>query len=83
MLLEKRVVTCFLESDGEILLLRRSERVGSYQAYNFRVDIHNTHSISTRYSKSKTIGQSPLKKGKDEAIKPLKTHVSPSLCKAA
>ncbi len=28
---EKRVVTCFLESDGEILLLRRSERVGSYQ----------------------------------------------------
>jgi 8-oxo-dGTP pyrophosphatase MutT (NUDIX family) len=25
------VVTCFLESDGEILLLRRSERVGSYQ----------------------------------------------------
>jgi len=28
---EKQVVTCFLESDGEILLLRRSERVGSYQ----------------------------------------------------
>ena len=28
---EKRVVTCFLESGGEILLLRRSERVGSYQ----------------------------------------------------
>ena len=28
---EKRVVTCFLESDGEILLLRRSEQVGSYQ----------------------------------------------------
>jgi len=25
------VVTCFLESDGEILLLRRSEKVGSYQ----------------------------------------------------
>jgi len=25
------VVTCFLESNGEILLLRRSERVGSYQ----------------------------------------------------
>ena len=25
------VVTCFLESDGEILILRRSERVGSYQ----------------------------------------------------
>lgn len=25
------MVTCFLESDGEILLLRRSERVGSYQ----------------------------------------------------
>jgi len=28
---EKPVVTCFLESGGEILLLRRSERVGSYQ----------------------------------------------------
>jgi len=28
---ENHVVTCFLESDGEILLLRRSERVGSYQ----------------------------------------------------
>ena len=25
------MVTCFLESDGEILLLRRSEKVGSYQ----------------------------------------------------
>jgi 8-oxo-dGTP pyrophosphatase MutT (NUDIX family) len=31
MLLEKKVVTCFLESDGEILILRRSEKVGSYQ----------------------------------------------------
>lgn len=30
MLREKRVVTCFLESDGEILILRRSGRVGSY-----------------------------------------------------
>ena len=28
---ENHVVTCFLESNGEILLLRRSERVGSYQ----------------------------------------------------
>ncbi len=28
---ERQVVTCFLESDGEILLLRRSDRVGSYQ----------------------------------------------------
>ena len=28
---ERKVVTCFLESDSEILLLRRSERVGSYQ----------------------------------------------------
>ncbi|GAG50466.1 unnamed protein product, partial [marine sediment metagenome] len=28
---EKQVVTCFLESGGEILLLRRSEHVGSYQ----------------------------------------------------
>ena len=28
---ERRVVTCFLEADGEILLLRRSEQVGSYQ----------------------------------------------------
>lgn len=28
---EKRVVTCFLESDGKILLLKRSDRVGSYQ----------------------------------------------------
>ncbi|MFQ6122267.1 MAG: NUDIX domain-containing protein [Dehalococcoidales bacterium] len=31
MLQEKQVVTCFLESNGEILILRRSERVGSYQ----------------------------------------------------
>ncbi|MBA7484152.1 hypothetical protein ES707_19676 [subsurface metagenome] len=31
MLQEKRVVTCFLESDGEILLLQRSHQVGSYQ----------------------------------------------------
>ncbi len=31
MLPEKQVVTSFLESDGEILILRRSERVGSYQ----------------------------------------------------
>ncbi len=31
MLTEKQVVTCFLESNGEILILRRSERVGSYQ----------------------------------------------------
>lgn len=31
MLQEKRVVTCFLESSGEILILRRSEQVGSYQ----------------------------------------------------
>jgi len=31
MLQEKRVVTCFLESDSEILILRRSEQVGSYQ----------------------------------------------------
>ena len=30
-LTEKHVVTCFLESDGEILLLRRSRKVGSYQ----------------------------------------------------
>ena len=29
-LLDKHVVTCFLESDGEILLLRRSQQVGSY-----------------------------------------------------
>jgi 8-oxo-dGTP diphosphatase len=28
---EKHVVTCFLESDGEILLLRRSQQVGSYR----------------------------------------------------
>jgi len=28
---EKQVVTCFLESGGEILLLRRSGQVGSYQ----------------------------------------------------
>ena len=27
---DKHVVTCFLESDGEILLLRRSQKVGSY-----------------------------------------------------
>jgi len=31
MLKEKRVVTCFLESDGEILILRRSGQVGSYR----------------------------------------------------
>ena len=28
---ERTVVTCFLESESEILRLRRSERVGSYQ----------------------------------------------------
>jgi len=28
---EKRVVTCFLESENKILILRRSEQVGSYQ----------------------------------------------------
>ncbi|MBM4433127.1 MAG: NUDIX pyrophosphatase [Chloroflexi bacterium] len=28
---EKRVVTCFLESDKEILILRRSGQVGTYQ----------------------------------------------------
>jgi len=28
---EKRVVTCFLESENEILILRRSQQVGSYQ----------------------------------------------------
>ncbi|HEY33208.1 MAG TPA: NUDIX pyrophosphatase [Dehalococcoidia bacterium] len=28
---EKHVVTCFIESGGEILLLRRSQQVGSYQ----------------------------------------------------
>ena len=28
---EKQVVTCFLESDSEILILRRSDQVGSYQ----------------------------------------------------
>jgi len=28
---KKQVVTCFLESNGEILILRRSEQVGSYQ----------------------------------------------------
>jgi len=27
---KKQVVTCFLESNGEILILRRSEQVGSY-----------------------------------------------------
>lgn len=31
MLPEKQVVTAFLESDGEILILRRSERVGTYR----------------------------------------------------
>ncbi len=31
MLQEKQVVTCFLESDGEILILRRSAQVSSYQ----------------------------------------------------
>ncbi len=31
MLPEKKVVTCFLESEGEILILRRSRQVGSYQ----------------------------------------------------
>jgi 8-oxo-dGTP diphosphatase len=28
---EKKVVTCFLESDGEILILRRSRQVAYYQ----------------------------------------------------
>jgi 8-oxo-dGTP pyrophosphatase MutT (NUDIX family) len=31
MLEEKHVVTCFLESERKLLLLRRSERVGTYQ----------------------------------------------------
>lgn len=31
MLQEKRVVICFLESANEILILRRSEQVGSYR----------------------------------------------------
>lgn len=31
MLQEKRVVSCFLESAGEILILRRSGEVGSYR----------------------------------------------------
>ncbi len=31
MLKEKQVVTCFLESESQILILRRSEQVGSYQ----------------------------------------------------
>jgi 8-oxo-dGTP diphosphatase len=31
MLQEKKVVTCFLESRGEILILRRSGEVGSYR----------------------------------------------------
>jgi 8-oxo-dGTP diphosphatase len=31
MLQEKKVVTCFLESGGEILILRRSGEVGSYR----------------------------------------------------
>jgi 8-oxo-dGTP diphosphatase len=31
MLQEKKVVTCFLESEGEILILRRSQAVGSYR----------------------------------------------------
>ena len=31
MLQEKQVVTCFLESENKILILRRSERVGTYQ----------------------------------------------------
>jgi hypothetical protein len=31
MLAEKKVVTCFLESGGEILILRRSDAVGSYR----------------------------------------------------
>ncbi len=31
MLQEKEVVTCFLESENEILILRRSEQVGTYQ----------------------------------------------------
>ena len=30
-LVEKNVVTCFLESHGEILILQRSQQVGSYQ----------------------------------------------------
>ena len=31
MLQEKQVVTCFLESENQILILRRSGQVGSYQ----------------------------------------------------
>jgi len=32
MLQEKQVVTCFLQYEGKILILRRSEQVGTYQA---------------------------------------------------
>ena len=28
---EKHVVTCFLESEGKVLILRRSQQVGTYQ----------------------------------------------------
>ena len=28
---ERHVVTCFLEHDGQIMILRRSERVGTYR----------------------------------------------------
>jgi len=28
---ERHVVTCFLEHDGKVMILRRSERVGTYQ----------------------------------------------------
>ena len=31
MLLEKRVVTCFLELENKILILRRSDQVGTYR----------------------------------------------------
>jgi len=30
-MLRKRVVTCFVECEGKILLLKRSEKVGTYQ----------------------------------------------------
>ncbi len=48
MLPEKRVVTCFLESENRILILRRSERVGTYQGKWAGVSGYIEHDADTQ-----------------------------------
>ena len=76
MLQEKQVVTCFLESDGEILILRRSELVGSYQGRWAGVSgyIEKTADEQTLTEIAEEVGLSPeevtlVRKGKPLIIK--------------